>query len=267
MVETTLNYLAEMPERPYYYLSTPPEGESWRNTSGDRRKVGVDDARALQPKPTLDHQGFALAPLATAASDLYDEAAVLGTYYREVEQLVGRFAGAEKVVAFDHNLRSSEKSDDRDDLSKDPVRFVHCDYTEGSGPQRVRDLLPAEEAEARLEKRFAVINVWKPIHGPVLQAPLAFCDASTVADSDLIGTDLRYADRTGEVYSYKFNPAHRWYYYSRMQENEALLLKCFDSDPQRARFPAHTAFDDPTSPADAPPRESIEVRTMAFFAG
>ena len=266
MVETTLNYLAEMSERPYYYLRTPPEGESWRNTTGDRRTVAVSDARALQPDPTLDREGFALVPLETKAGDLYSEDDVKNTYYGEVERLVKAFAGAEKVIAFDHNLRSSARSDDHQNLSKDPVRFVHCDYTEGSGPQRVRDLLPADEAEIRLKKRFAVINVWKPIRGPVLQAPLAFCDASTVADGDLIGTDLRYADRTGEVYSYKFSPAHRWFYYPQMQADEALLLKCFDSDPGRARFPAHTAFDDPTSPADAPPRESIEVRTMAFFA-
>jgi hypothetical protein len=110
-----------------------------------------------------------------------------------------------------------------------------------------------------------VINVWKPIRGPVQTAPLAVCDARTIRAGDLVPTDLKYRDRTGEVYSLRFNPQHRWFYFSDMRADEAMLLKCFDSDPGRARFTAHSAFDDPASPADASPRESIEVRTLAFF--
>ena len=117
-----------------------------------------------------------------------------------------------------------------------------------------------------LEHRFAVINVWKPIRGRVEASPLAVCDARTIRPQDLVTTDLRYLDRVGEIYSLRFNPAHRWFYYPRMRAHEVMLLKCFDSDPARARFTAHTAFDDPTSPPDPPPRESIEVRPLAFFA-
>ena len=50
-----------------------------------------------------------------------------------------------------------------------------------------------------------------------------------------------------------------------MQKDEVMLLKCYDSDPRRARFTAHSSFDNPTSPPDAPARESIEVRTLVFF--
>src|SRR4029077_4965480 len=137
-------------------------------------------------------------------------------------------------------------------------------YTERSAPQRVRDLLGAD-AVALLRARFAVINVWKPLRRPVEGAPLAVCDARTIAPADLVETDLRYRDRTGEVYSLRFSPAHRWFYYAGMRTDEALLLKCFDSDPTRARFTAHSAFDDPTSRPGARPRESIEVRTLALF--
>jgi hypothetical protein len=82
---------------------------------------------------------------------------------------------------------------------------------------------------------------------------------------DFVETSLEYADRTGEVYSLSFNPDHRWYYYPAMRANEAMLLKCYDSDEGVARFTAHSAIDDPTSPEAAKPRESIEVRTLAFF--
>jgi hypothetical protein len=107
--------------------------------------------------------------------------------------------------------------------------------------------------------------VWRPIRGPLQDAPLAVCDAGSVAPGDLVPADLVYRDRVGETYGVKFNPEHRWYYVSDMQPDEALLLKCYDSATDgRARFAPHTAFEDPTAPADKLPRESIELRTLVF---
>lgn len=266
MVEATLNYLADMSERPAYYLYEPPAGTPWRNTKGDRHRLPIHDARDLAPAPTLDEEGFALVRLQTAVEDLYDASAVRGRYYREVERLVQDVTGATRVLAFDYNVRRATVEGRGADGVQGPVRYAHNDYTERSGPQRVRDLLAADEAEALLRHRVSVINVWKPIRGPVQGAPLAVCDARTIRPKDFVPTDLRYKDRAGEVYSLRFSPAHRWFYFSGMQADEAMLLKCFDSDTSCARFTAHSAFDDPTAPADAPPRESIEVRTLAFFA-
>ena len=110
-----------------------------------------------------------------------------------------------------------------------------------------------------------MINVWRPIRGPVRKTPLAVCDARSIGEGDLVKTNLEYADRRGEVQSLAFNPAHRWIYFPNMQTDEALVIKCYDSDSARARFTAHGAFDDPTTPDDAEDRESIEVRTLAFF--
>ena len=172
--------------------------------------------------------------------------------------------GARRVVAFDHNLRSAAKTECREPSVQPPVRYTHNDYTERSGPQRVRDLF-GNEADDLLRRRFAVVNVWKPIRGPVAQAPLAVCDARTIAPDDLVPTDLRYRDRDGEVYSLRWSPRHAWFYYPRMEADEALLLKCYDSAQDRARFTAHSAFDDPASAPDAPARESVEVRTLAFW--
>jgi hypothetical protein len=264
MVESTINYLATMPERPFFYLYDPPAGEPRRNTKGDRRTVAIRDARRIDPPPSLDEAGFMLARHVTAVEDLYDEERVKRIYYREMEALVKEVTGAAHVVAFDHNVRNAAMSDRGENRAQGPVRYAHNDYTERSGPQRVRDLFGAE-AERLLQNRFAVINVWKPIRGPVEQAPLAVCDARTIGSGDFVPTDLRYRDRTGEVYSLRFSPTHAWFYFPRMQDDEAMLLKCFDSDRNRARFTAHTAFDDPGSRADARARESIEVRTLAFF--
>jgi len=265
MVEATFNYLAEMAERPTYYTYEPPTGKPWRNTKGDRRTMSVESARDVQPVPSLDREGFQLARLATVAADLRDQRAIREIYYREAEAVVKQATGARRVVAFDHNLRSSATREERaGNLQREPVRYAHNDYTELSGPQRVRDLFPGE-ADELLERRFAVINVWKPLAGPVEQAPLAVCDARSIAAEDLVPTDLLYPDRNGEVYSLRYGSRHRWFYYPRMQADEAMLLKCYDSARDRARFTAHSAFDDPTSPPEARPRESIEVRTLAFF--
>jgi len=266
MVESTLSYLSPIAERPYYYQYDPPAGKPWRNTKGDRRAVVVHDARELDDRPSLDEAGFLLAKHTTGVEDLYDPTVIRERYYPEMEALVQRLTGAVRVRAFDHNVRSSQKAErkDAERLSLEPVRLAHNDYTERSGPQRVRDLF-GDEAQALLARRFAVINVWKPIRGPVETAPLAVCDARSIRPQDLVETDLIYADRVGEVYSLAFDAGHRWFYFPRMQADEAMLLKCYDSDRARARFTAHTAFDDPTTPADAAPRESIEVRTLAFY--
>jgi hypothetical protein len=144
------------------------------------------------------------------------------------------------------------------------VPRVHVDHTAKSGPQRVRDLLP-DEAEELLKGRVQVINLWRPIRGPLQDFPLAVCDAGSVSFEDLVPSDLIYPHRVGETYQVLYNPAHRWYYVPEMQVEEALLLKCFDSKTDgRARFAPHSAFSDPTSPSDAAPRESIEVRTLVF---
>ncbi|MGH7860446.1 MAG: CmcJ/NvfI family oxidoreductase [Candidatus Binatia bacterium] len=266
MVESIVSYLAPMAERPFFLLYEPPEGAPSRNTRGDRRRVTIRDARSLDPAPSLDEEGFLLARHETAVGNLWDEHAVRGVYYAEMAALVKAVTGASRVVAFDHNVRSGAKAERREDGAQPPVRFPHNDYTERSGPQRVRDLFPREEAEGLLRRRFAVINVWKPIRGPVEETPLAVCDARTIRPEDFVPTDLLYRDRTGEVYSLRWSETHRWYYFPRMQADEAMLLKCFDTEVDRARFTAHTAFDDPTSPANPPARESIEVRTLAFFA-
>ena len=203
----------------------------------------------------------------TAVSNLYDNAEVRAVYYPEVEQLVKSGTGASKVLVFDHNVRCAPMAERGENGAQRPVKSAHNDYTLKSGPQRVRDLVEPAEAERLLEQRFAVINVWKPIVGPVEEMPLAVCDAKSIRKQDLVPTDLVYGDRTGEVYQLSFSPEHRWFYFPKMQPTEVMLIKCYDSaEDGRARFTAHSAFRDPTSPSDAAPRESIEVRTLAFFA-
>jgi hypothetical protein len=204
--------------------------------------------------------------LDTAVKDFYDSDEVEAVYYPEVERLIRQVTGAERVVVFDHIVRNPVFAETGEKGARAPAKLVHNDYTFKSAPRRVRDLLP-EEADRLLKNRFAEINVWRAIRGPIESSPLALCDARSLDAEDVIPMDLVYRDRVGEIYGFLCNPNHRWFYFPRMERNEAILLKCYDSmDDGRARFTAHTSFEDPSSPPNAPPRESIEARALVFWA-
>ena len=114
-----------------------------------------------------------------------------------------------------------------------------------------------------LNGRFAIVQLWQPIAGPVETSPLAIADARTLAPNDLVATDLVYENRTGEVFEVSWNPEHIWYYAPRMLTNEVLIFKTFDSEEiSRVRYTAHSAFDPPNTPPDAQMRQSIETRTL-----
>jgi hypothetical protein len=262
-VVAPLNFMEPMAERPFSYNYEPPPGVPLRNTRPETHQVKIVDARAAAGL-SLDHEGFVLLHRASAVHDFYDEEEIRSVYYPECERLMREATGAHRVVAFDHIVRNAAKSAKGNPI-KLPATRVHNDYTAKSAPQRVRDLMGAE-AEELLRHRFAINNVWRPIRGPLLQSPLALCDAQSLEEENLIPSELRYPDRTGETYAITYNPAQRWYYFPRMQPDEAVLIRCFDSARQgAARFSAHGAFEDPQAPPDAPPRESIEVRTLVFF--
>jgi hypothetical protein len=268
-VEAPLNYLAPTAEKPYVYAYDPPPGMPARHGEVDRRAVTIRDGRRLAPEFSLDREGFAWRRRATAFTDFYDPGAVTRAYYPEVAQLMQEVSGAAEVVVFDHIVRNAARARGGEDKvvggAKEPAKIVHNDYTEDSAPQRVRDFL-GEAAPRRLAGRFAIINLWRPLRGPVLESPIALCDARTIAPEDLVASERRYPHRVGETYQVTWSPRHRWYYFPRMAADEVLFIKCFDSARDgRARISIHGAFDDPTTPPDAPPRQSIEVRTFAFW--
>ncbi len=264
-VEADFHYIEKPSRKPGVFLHDGKAEERSERTPGDAvRTMSVLDARAVADTLSLDREGVRLVGHESRVRDFHDAAEVRSVYYPEVERLVRTATGAVRVLVFDHNVRSDDPERHSPDVHP-PVRFVHNDYTHASGPQRVHDLVP-DEAEDLLTRRFAVINVWKPISGPVRGTPLAVCSGDTIAAGDLVPLDLVYPDRTGEIYAFLHSPGHRWFYVPEMRADEAMLLKCYDSmQDGRTRFTAHSAFDDPTSPDDAPPRESIEARSLAFF--
>ena len=265
-IEASLNYLIDTGEKPASYGGVRfSEAEQKRTGKYQGYRMPVHNGRAIADRLSLEREGFIFVSHETEVRDFYDEAEVRSVYYQETEQIVRQYSGARRVFVFDHTLRSADSITRETRQISGPVRNAHNDYTEWSGPQRVRDLLP-EEADELLQRRFAVIQTWRPIRHPVEQEPLAIADARSIRTRDLIPSSRVYPDRVGEVYHCTYNPEHRWYYFPKMRRNEAMIFKCYDSMKDgRARWTAHCAFDDPGSSPDAPPRESIEMRTLAFF--
>jgi hypothetical protein len=266
-VDGEVVYLARMADKPHTYTYEPPAGVPRSNIVTENHVVPIHDMRPIGADASLEREGFALIEAPTALDDFYDDEKLRRVYYPESERLIAEATGARRVVIFDHTIRRREwgVEDRTPGIPRQPVTRIHGDYTEISGPQRVRDLMGAE-AEDLLTRRFAIINLWRPIRGPLQDAPLAVCHAGTVQPGDLVAQDLIYKDRTGEIYGLTYNPAHKWFYVPDMRRDEVLLLKCFDSEQDgRARFMPHTSFQDPDAPANMVPRESIELRTLVFF--
>jgi hypothetical protein len=264
-VEAELSYLAPTRERPRTYTYDPPPNTPQTTAVNISFKVPIRDARSLEGEFKLDENGFELVEHHSAVHDFYDDEEVKAVYYPEAELLLKEVTGASRVFVFDHIARRRVPgAEDRRGGLRQPVHRVHVDHTAKSGPQRVRDLL-GDDAEELLRGRVQIINVWRPIKGPLLDAPLAVCDARSVDPNDLVPSDLIYPHRVGETYSVTYRPGHRWFYFQGMRADEALLIKCYDSKTDgRARFAPHTAFSDPKAPSNVSPRESIELRALVF---
>jgi hypothetical protein len=267
-----LTFLGNVSGTPTNYFDVEPPPETPRLYPRIRCEVMVHDARAIASQLSLDREGVVLADhRAGATSDFRDEQALRSTYYPSIERLVCAVTGAARALVFDHTHRSSAVARRAADGTDIAVDEAHNDYTERSGPRRVRELLaellPGEDPDPLMRGRYAVFNVWRPTNGPVEQWPLAVCDMQSMHADDFVDAELRWPHRTGHVCAIRHNPAHRWLYIPAMDVGEALIFTCYDSATQRGtvRFGAHTAFVDPTSPAGARARESIELRTIALF--
>ena len=236
----------------------------------DSREMTVTNGWHRADSFSVDKEGFSIHDFKTAYDQWDDDEAVRATFYPEIVEFLKKTVGAKSVLVFDHTIRS--KSNEAKKLTQEtntsqraPVMLVHCDYTSESGPLRVRQLL-ADNAEDLLSRRVAFFNVWKPIRRAVEERPLAMLDVTSSPPEDFFKLHLRYRDRNGENYVMRFSPKHKWWYFPHMTPDQVVLLKTYESETDgRARFVGHSAFEDPTSKPDAPFRESVEIRTIAFF--
>ncbi len=267
-VEATLKFLADKESAAVYVASVPGGQVPEHEGNFVMQAVPIHNGRSRAEAFSLDREGFVLVPQSTKVRDFYDDGEIAAVYEDEVKSLVRDITDASRVEIFDHTRRAVSDEIRKARMIREPASTVHNDYTARSAPKRLRDYFvdAPDEAEKLLERRFAVVNVWRSIKGTVQTGPLALCDASSVAPEELVPVKRKARDRTGEIQMALYAPGQRWYYFPRITMDGALLIKTFDSETDgRARFTIHTAFEDPSVPAGAPPRESIETRCFAFF--
>jgi len=265
-VEAVLNYAVDAGVKPVTHTAELNSTPALRTGKYEPHRTTIYNGRLMAQVFSMEREGFVFVQHDTQVKDFYNEDELRSVYYPEIEALVKQESSASRVVIFDHTLRAQDEAIRTERKVREPNRSVHNDYTEWSGPKRVRDLLLVDQAERLLRGRFAIIQVWRPTRHPVRTNPLAIADARTLQTEELIPAQRSYPGRVGETYQISYSPEHRWFYFPAMARNEAIVFKVFDSDKSgRARFTAHTSFDDPTCPPDAPGRESIEMRALAFF--
>jgi hypothetical protein len=264
-LKTKLKFLANLDE-PLVYIPSKGGGDSTDHVGNFvMQEVDVHDARSELPSSSLDVEGFCLLSQKTAVDDFYDDEQVRSSYHDEIKSLLIATTGANRVEIFDHTRRTSSLKQQQTKGIREPADIVHNDYTARSGVKRLRDLFPGESDDL-MQRRFAIINVWRSIAGTIFDHPLVLCDATTVGQDDLVSVERRAEERIGELQVSLPNADQRWYYYPQMQTDEALLFKTFDSETDgRTRFTIHSSFKDPNAQPDAATRESIETRCLVFF--
>jgi hypothetical protein len=266
--KVNLKFLANLDE-PLVYIPSKGGGDETEHVGNfATQEVTVHDGRQDQLSSSLDVEGFKLVRHATAVEDFYDDAQIESPYHDEVKALLAETTGASRIEIFDDTRRSASVERQREKKIREPADIVHNDYTARSGVKRLRDHFADDpgEADRLLQGRFAIVNVWRSIAGPIQNHPLVLCDAASMKPEDLVSVERRAEERIGELQVALFDEGQRWYYFPEMQMDEALLFKTFDSETDgRTRFTIHSSFEDPDAPVDAPPRESIETRCLVFF--
>src|SRR5947208_12846222 len=227
-IEATVNYIVNNGEKLFTYTGGPGSLDVRTGGTPDPRRVVIRNARLAGDQFTLDRDGFRFVRHDTNMRDFYDEDEIRRVYYPEMEALVKAESGAKRVVVFDHTLRTPDQDLRETAKIREVVRRVHNDYTEWSAPKRVRDLLP-DEADELLQRRFAIVQVWRPIRHPVECWPLAIADAQSLSPDDMVVTERRYQGRIGQTSAIAYNPSHCWYWFPHMRPAEALVLTVVDS--------------------------------------
>ena len=268
-VPATLNYVAPWSRRNRLYVG--PDAHM-TTTQYAPQTVLIADGRPHRDDFGLDRSGFTLLDHESAVTDFGDAAQLDGVYTGEVIDLVKSATGADEVVAIGWVIRRA--AEDRRG-AQPPAPDVHVDVYPGRADDRFKAAAPG----GRPFRRAIMTSLWRAFSPPPQDVPLALLDYRSVDDAEGVANLLLFVEQlpdpdnvpdidapdaqpAGTIFEYR--PAHRWWYFPDMHAGEALLFKLHDTDRSVAWRVPHTAFRDATA-AGARPRESVELRTIAFF--
>jgi len=267
-VDTWMNYAGDIKGRAR--VDVP----DWSRTNLvlDKRDVRIYDARPIARTLSLDREGFILVAHKSAVSFESDDLSLIADAYpNEVAALLKELSGADLVLAQGKGLlkRYAERANKPGAIG--PSRWAHMDYTDYAASKWVTWIEGWENRELRQYPRFAIYQTWRCVSPPPQDNTLVLCDAQSIAEKECIVFDACVAkpyDEPGNQFESqlcKYDPGHRWYYFSNLTADELIVFKAHDSDRARHAQPLHNSADIPGVPADAAPRVSLEARFFAFY--
>lgn len=269
-VSATINYLGETAEPPFMYYVPPPDGQPFTNVVDDPREVHISDASSALDQFTIDGDGFQFVSHGHQFDEFYDDARVRTEYFPAVEQFFCDLLGVKTVRVYDYSIRRPDHGEARPEgipvagYLRRPIRRAHGDFAQLSG-ERFGTRLATEMNLDVNGQRYRSFNMWRPIRGPLTDAPLALCHPASVDEADLVPMQQFLGERDNFISALRHNPAHRWLYQRAMRRDQGVVFSSFDSTKPCSRgVVTHSAFDDPTTPANGLPRESIEIRVVAI---
>ena len=266
----TVNYIGRMAEMPYMYYRDPEPGQPYTNIIDEPHEVDIADLRSAPDSMTLARDMLQFVRFDHAFDRFDDDAAVRAKYFPVVRDMFRELLGIDRVVVFDYAVRRPDHGPKRPQgipvagPQRRPIMRVHGDFIKES----IRDLVTYMSdlcGPGALDGRYRAFNFWRPLRGPLTDRPLAFCHPSTVSQADIVPMKQFNTPKDNHIFALRHNPDHRWFYFSRMMENEGVVFSSYDSNyPESRGVVAHSAFVHPAHTVADLPRDSIEVRVLVF---
>jgi hypothetical protein len=268
-ITTTMNYLGDTAEAPFMYYVDPPEGQPFTNVVDDAREVQISDVSSALDRFSIDTDGFEFVAHNHELADFDDDARVRAEYFPIVEKFFRDFLGVDNVAVYDYSVRRPDHGAARPDgipvagNSRRPIRRAHGDFALVSGKNFGNEMVPKLGRDPAVD-RYRSFNFWRPIRGPLTDTPLGLCHPASVVEADLVPMKQFLGERINHISALRHNPDHRWLYRRARERHEGIVFSSYDSTLPCARgVVTHGAFDDPTTPIDGIPRDSIEIRVLA----
>ncbi|KAI0183517.1 hypothetical protein EV127DRAFT_19631 [Xylaria flabelliformis] len=270
LYEQTKPYVMNLP------LSKIPAGQRTNQVCQSYPNISVKDIRTTNKPPTLDGNGFCLSqsiPLFLRYEDFEDVVKFKNVYCENVKTALLNLTGAESAHVVHQAIRRrhasfpEEPRGSREAITDQPVQGVHCDYTPRRVYQCLREVFGINKAnEIWNERRVQIMQVWRPLRGPVVDWPLGVCDSTSVdSNHDLVATDNVWSYTVAESYNVFYNSRHSWYYVSNQTSEDVLLFKGFDNAKGVSTFCPHAAFELNTGSEVKEMRESVECAILLIY--
>jgi len=283
-VSIDLSFIADLPlykeEKPFLVLLPPgatlDPSISRTNLEYETHEVSLRNIREA-PKASIEETGFEVLNHKTKvpfAEDITaNEFPIVDAYKKETEELLKTTFGAVHVFCYDFRLRENRIFErNAIDLGsplvvEGPAYGAHSDVTARSGPEMIQNNLSPALQQKYLKPgyRLRIVNTWRILNPVAQDSPLALCDFRTVQSDDLVPADRVIPGRAGEVYYVKYNESQEWYWLEEQKPDEPMMFIMYDTKSgNQARICPHIGFENPKAPANAPPRRSVETRSIVI---